>query len=312
MASPTLAPKEGSLAIAFERALTDLASRDAAVFVVVREGSAWSPDAYASRFPDRITRVAGGVEAVAARVRAVAETGGTPYVLDDVGGILRIAQASGDIASGPAAARVRWVGRHGPLGVGPTPDGVARDLGVLRGLSRWSIVVPSDPPTASESAASVSAVDGPAYVRLTTEPLGPLSDGSLTLGKANELRPGCDLSIAAVGGKVTAALGVAEELHRVGIEVRVLDLVSVKPVDAKAILRAARETGAILTMEEHSTLTGVGSLVATIVSEEYPVPVRRVGLPPVDDLDAGSGRALSAGHALDEAWELLRMRGKVH
>ncbi|MCI4360778.1 MAG: transketolase family protein, partial [Thermoplasmata archaeon] len=120
----------------------------------------------------------------------------------------------------------------------------------------------------------------------------------------------------AVGAMVARALDVAEELHRVGVEARVLDLASVKPFDQKALLKAARETGAILTMEEHSVLTGVGSLVAAATSENYPVPVRRLGVP---DLFGESGDpwtlmdryGLSKERALEEAWDLLKMRGKV-
>ncbi|MGI0067802.1 MAG: transketolase C-terminal domain-containing protein, partial [Thermoplasmata archaeon] len=103
----------------------------------------------------------------------------------------------------------------------------------------------------------------------------------------------------------------------VGITCRVLDLASVKPADTPALLRAARDTGAILVLEEHSVETGVGALVAATVSESYPVPVRRIGVP---DLFGESGEAwavfdrfgLSKERILDEAWELLRQRGKVH
>ena len=100
------------------------------------------------------------------------------------------------------------------------------------------------------------------------------------------------------------------------MEARVLDFASIKPFDAKSLLRAARETGAILTMEEHTTLTGLGALVASTTSENYPVPVRRVGVPDVFG-ESGDGwllldqYGLSKERVMDEAWELLQLRGKV-
>ena len=95
-----------------------------------------------------------------------------------------------------------------------------------------------------------------------------------------------------------------------------LDFASVKPFDEPALLRAARDTGAILVLEEHSVLTGVGALVAATTSENYPVPVRRLGIPDLfpESVDPGAPLdryGLSAERVRDEAWELLRARGKV-
>lgn len=215
-------------------------------------------------------------------------------------------------------ANVKIVATHGGLLVGG--DGgthqMLEDIALMRGLPGMTVIVPADAPTTRAATFAVTEFDGPAYIRLTRENLPTVTDGSFAVGRANELRPGSDLTLVATGALVARALDVAEELHRVGVEARVLDFASVKPFDEKALLKAARETGAILTLEEHSVLTGVGSMVAAATSESYPVPVRRLGVP---DVFGESGEpwglldrfGLSKARALEEAWDLLKMRGKV-
>lgn len=216
-------------------------------------------------------------------------------------------------------ANVKIVATHGGLLVGG--DGgthqILEDIGLMRGLPGMTVVVPADGPSTRAATRAVTRFDGPAYIRLTRENLPVVTDGSFALGKAAELRAGADLTLVAVGAMVARALDVAEELHRVGVEARVLDFASIKPFDESALLKAARETGAILTLEEHSMLTGLGALVASTTSENYPVPVRRIGVP---DLFGESGDpwllmdkfGLSKERALEEAWELLRGRGRVN
>ena len=216
-------------------------------------------------------------------------------------------------------ANVKIVATHGGLLVGG--DGgthqMLEDIGLMRGLPGMTVIVPADAATTRAATRAITRFDGPAYVRLTRENLPNVTDGKFELGRAMELRSGGDLTLVAVGALVARALEVAEELHRVGVEARVLDMASIKPCDEKALVRAARETGAILTLEEHSMLTGLGALVASTTSEEYPVPVRRLGVP---DLFGESGDpwtlldrfGLSKERALEEAWQLLKMRGKVN
>ena len=215
-------------------------------------------------------------------------------------------------------ANVKIVATHGGLLVGG--DGgthqMLEDISLMRGLPGMTVIVPADAPTTRAATFAVTEFEGPAYLRLTRENLPTVTDGSFVVGRANELRSGSDITLVATGALVARALDVAEELHRVGVEARVLDFASVKPFDEKALLKAARETGAILTLEEHSVLTGVGSMVAAATAESYPVPVRRLGVP---DVFGESGEpwglldryGLSKARALEEAWDLLKMRGKV-
>ena len=203
-----------------------------------------------------------------------------------------------------------------PLGRPDRPGAVVEDLGVMRGVPGMTVLVPADAPSAQSAVEAVAARTGPAYVRLTRELLPTVTHGPLQIGRAAVLREGGDVTVAAVGAMVVRSLELAAELSKVGVSARVLDLGSVKPFDAPAVLRAARETGALLVAEEHSVTTGVGSLVATVTAENVPVPVRRVGLADVFEGTEGPGAApgalaLSLSRMMDEAWELLRLRGKV-
>jgi transketolase len=156
----------------------------------------------------------------------------------------------------------------------------------------------------------------PAYLRLTELPAPPTGGPDWEIGRARVVREGADVGLLAVGTMVARALAVAEELAKVGLSARVLDLASVKPIDLKSILRAARDTGALLTLEEHLLANGVGTQVAALTAENYPVPVRRLGIP---DLAGPAGTGTSALDALglsrerivEETWELLRLKGKV-
>jgi|GEM_PF-2658393 len=212
-----------------------------------------------------------------------------------------------------SALNLKW------LGISPDPivrRQAAIDLALVRGLPTFLVAVPADAASAAAVVTTIADLDGPAYIRLAGQPLPVLPEVAWPVGGARELRAGGDLTVVAVGPPVHLGLEVADELHRVGVEVRVLDLGWVKPFDARAVLRAARETGAILTLEDDAAPTGLGTQVAAVVAENHPVPVRRVGRP---DLWIEPGSAASAGaavgvtrtRALEEAWELLRGKGKV-
>lgn len=190
------------------------------------------------------------------------------------------------------------------------------DLPLLRGLPGISVVVPADRATARTAVGLLVATGGPGYLRLSPELNPRLGPGSFAIGRARELRAGGDLAILAVGPPVALALAAADSLAEVGLAARVLDLASLAPGDAKAVLRAARDTGALLTLEEHQAATGVGPWVAALTAENAPVPVRRLGVPdlwgPRGAPERGRAEVgLTLEAVRDEAWELLRMKGKV-
>jgi transketolase len=308
-----------TLSDAYGQALVELGARDPTLVVLDADRPGSTPTAlFGQRFPDRFFPV--GVMEPTMMTMAAGLALSRRTVFASTFAIFAAGQAYNMVRQAICShhANVKIVATHGGL----PPDGddgappMLEDIALMRGLPHMTVIVPADAPTTRSATVAVTEFEGPAYLRLTRERLPPVTDGTFVLGRAHELRAGSDLTIVALGSLVARALDVAEELHRVGVEARVLDFASVKPFDQKALLRAARETGAILTMEEHSVLTGIGSLVAAATSENYPVPVRRLGVP---DVFGESGETstlldrfgLSRERALEEAWDLLKMRGKV-
>jgi transketolase len=175
------------------------------------------------------------------------------------------------------------LGSHGGITLGkdgPTQMGI-EDLALMGGLPTMTILVPCD--AASMHAAVRAATDhpGPVFLRSSRMALPhiyPEGNCPFEIGVANVLRPGTDVTIVACGIMVAMALDAAATLAGEGIEARVLDLHTIRPLDKVALVAAARETGAIVTAEEHLLQGGMGCNVARAVAESCPVPMRFVGL----------------------------------
>lgn len=178
---------------------------------------------------------------------------------------------------------VKFVVTHAGITVGE--DGathqIVEDVGVMSGLPNMSVMVPVDSiETRSMIRYLHEESTTPFYVRLSREKFPVLNDPSYEYipKRSVTFREGSDLTIIAYGAMVSMAMDAAEMLKQKGIDARVINMSSIKPIDTAAIVRAARETGRIVTAEEHSVLNGLGSRVAEIVTESYPVPVNRVGM----------------------------------
>ena len=156
------------------------------------------------------------------------------------------------------------------------------DIALMRTIPGMTVICPAD---ANETRAAVEAallLDGPVYLRLgraAVPTVTDIPDYKFEIGKAVCLREGSDATVVATGYLVHIALAAADLLAGEGISLRVLNMHTVKPLDGEALLAAARETGALVTAEEHSTVGGLGAAVCEYLAGECPVPVRRVGVP---------------------------------
>jgi transketolase len=315
----TASSHSANLLEAYGQALVELGERDPRLVVLDADlATVNGTSGFGQRFPDRFFDVGVMDQTMMSIAAGLAVEGRTVF-----------ASTSAVFAAGEAYNFVRQsiCGNRANVKIGATHAGILgerngestqmfEDLGLMRGLPGMTVVVPADAPSARAATMAVAERPGPAYLRFSNGHLPTVTDGAFVVGRAPELRPGADLTIVALGALVGRALEVAAELARVGLSARVLDFASVKPFDEPALLRAARDTGAILVLEEHSVLTGVGALVAAATAENYPVPVRRVGVPDVfgDSGDPGSALdryGLSTDRIREEAWELLKSRGKV-
>jgi transketolase len=187
---------------------------------------------------------------------------------------------------------VKIVATHGGITVGE--DGFSHhaieDISLACSLPGFKVIVPADAIEASQVIKRAAEADGPFYIRLT-RPKTPLvyqDDYEFTLGKAVMMKPGKDATIITAGVMVAKALEAAENLAREGIDCRVLNMPTIKPLDKEAIIEAAVETGAIVTAEEHLEQGGLGSRIAQVVAQYHPVPMAFVA---IKDTYAMSGKA---------------------
>lgn len=180
-------------------------------------------------------------------------------------------------------ANVKVCATHAGITVGE--DGASHqtfeDIALMRTIPGMTVVNPSDGASAAELLRQVIAMEGPAYVRLGRAAVpffyNDETAKDIRLGKGNTLREGKDITIIATGIMVSEAMMAAEELAVEGIDARVIDMHTIKPLDEEIIIKASQETGKIVTAEEHSVIGGLGSAVSECVSQNAPCRVYMVG-----------------------------------
>lgn len=199
---------------------------------------------------------------------------------------------------------VKICATHAGISVGE--DGATHqcneDIGVLRTIPGMVIINPADTVEAEKALEAMYNYDGPAYARFgrLAVPIIFDEDYKFEIGKSVELREGNDVTIIATGLMVAEALVAYDILKAEGINARIINMATIKPLDNEAVIKAAKETGAIVTAEEHSVIGGLGSAVLEALSEECPVPVVRVG---VNDKFGMSGPA-------NDLLDMFGLRGK--
>ena len=189
---------------------------------------------------------------------------------------------------------VKIAATHAGVSVGE--DGATHqcceDLGIMRTIPGMVILNPADAPEAMAAVRAAAQYEGPVYLRLgrLAVPVFNEENMDFVIGKGKEMVPGTDVTIIATGLEVNEAIIAAETLKEEGISTRVINMATIKPIDKDIILKAAAETGAIVTAEEHNVIGGLGSAVAEVLCESgKPVPMLRVG---VEDTFGRSGPAL--------------------
>ena len=169
-------------------------------------------------------------------------------------------------------------------GVTVGPDGgshqMLEDISLMRGLPGMNVLVPADYWATKQAIRIAAATPGPFYVRLGRAKVPEVYDAQTTLelGKSYVLSEGTDVTVIAAGVEVAQALEAKELLAAEGISAEVVDAFSIKPFDKETLLASVKKTGCVVTCEEHSTVGGLGSAVADVLGENYPVPLERVGV----------------------------------
>jgi transketolase len=237
---------------------------------------------FAERFPERFVKVGISEQDMIGVAAGLAASGKIPIVSGFA--IFVSGRAWEQIRNSIARPllNVKIVGTHS--GLSPHADGdshqALEDIALMRVLPHMIVVVPADAPEAVEALKTIVERPGPAYLRLGrgSTPVVYDEGSKFNLGEASVLRDGSDATILANGIMVSMALRAAESLVGDDLDVKVLDVHTVKPLDTTSIQKAAIETGAIVTAEEHSIIGGLGSAVAETLADYRPTPMMRVGV----------------------------------
>ena len=269
---------------AYAQTLAEIARRDDRLVVVVNDSVGSSNlGALCEEFPNRIINV-GIAEQNQVGVAAGLENGGKIPVVSCAGPFLS-ARATEQIKIDAGYSRRHMLLcaqspglAYGALG---STHHSAEDVSIMRAFPSMTVIVPADPAeTAGALRWAFEEVDGPAYIRISRTKVPDIhGEDYMFTPRAVTLREGEDLTIIANGVAVHRAVEAVERLAGEGVSARLVSMPVVKPLDGEAVLRAARETGRIITVEEGVVAGGLGGAVAELTSEHCPVPVKRIGVP---------------------------------
>jgi len=306
---------------AYGRALVSLGEKNANVVVLEADlGISTHTYMFGERFPDRFFEMGiaeGNMMGVAA---GLALAGKIPYASTFC--VFASMRACEQVRNSIAYPKlnVKIVATNAGIEIGA--DGVTHqaieDIAIMRAIPEMTVVVPSDPVVTTRVIHLAAEYDGPMYVRIGRQLTPTLysNDLRVEIGKAITAREGDDVTLVGVGNMVCRALEAAEILAREGINARVLDMHTVKPIDVAALVDAARETGAIVAAEDHNVIGGLGGAVAEALATEAPAPLVRIGL---QDTFAQSGEAdellefygLTAQKIAEAAHQAINRRDKL-
>jgi transketolase len=220
-------------------------------------------------------------------------------------------QVRNDVCYHEANVKIVAVGGGFTYGAMGASHHATEELGVMRMMPGMVVVAPADPVEARAATRAIVAHPGPCYIRLgkAGEPDVHPGPVDFQLGRAIQLRDGRDLTLLSTGGMLGTAVAVAGRLAERGVAARVLSMHTLKPLDEEAVRAAARETGALVTLEQHSVIGGLGSAVAEVLAERpgASVPFRRIGVPSAFSERVGSQKWLEQQHGLDEAGVLAQV-----
>jgi transketolase len=267
----------------YAAALLELGERDHRIVVLDADlAKSTQTEKFKQSFPDRFIDCGVAEQNLMATAAGLAATG--KIVFASTFAIFATGRAYDQVRNTIAYSNlnVKICASHGGITVGE--DGSSHqaleDIALMRVIPRMKVIVPADFYETREAVKAAAAIEGPVYVRIGRPKVPVLFDDDyrFEFGKALVLRPGRDVTVLACGFMVHKALEAAEELAAEGIEAEVIDLHTIKPLDAEGILASASRTGRVVTCEEHSVIGGMGGAVAELLGEEMPLPMRRVGI----------------------------------
>jgi transketolase len=303
---------------AYGNALAEFGSDSKIVVLDADLSKSTKTDTFKKKYPERFINMGiaeGNMMAVAAGISTCGKT-----VFASTFAIFASERACEQVRNSICypALNVKIGATHAGLSVGE--DGASHqcneDIAIMRALPNMTVISPADGVEARHAVKAAIEHSGPVYLRLGRLAVPVINDESsynFELGKGIVLSEGSDVTIIATGLMVHTALEANELLKKEGIKARIINIHTIKPIDRDLIIKAAKETGAIVTAEEHNIIGGLGSAVAEVVVENYPVPVKIVG---VKDKFGRSGKpdrildmyGLTPQSIVDNAKEAMKMK----
>lgn len=274
---------------------------------------------FAKEFPERFFNVGVSEQDLIGTAAGLALSGFIPFA--STFAIFQTGRAWEQIRQSICYARlnVKLVASHGGVTVGedgPTHH-ATEDIALMRVLPYMTVIVPADYFETKKVIERIAEYDGPCYVRLARPKFPVIFDDSyeFKIGKGKIVKEGSDVTVIAMGITLFHSLKASEELEKDGISVRVINMSTVKPIDRELIIDSAKKTGAILTVEDHSIIGGLGSAVSEVLVEEYPVYQKILGVP---DTFTQSGKpdellercGISSNHIKRGILELIEKKAK--
>ena len=273
--------------------LAELGSKNENVVVLDADLSgATKTSVFAKKFPDRFFDVGIAEQDLMGTATGMATFGKIPYV--STFAVFAAGRAYDQVRNTIAHtnSNVKICATHAGITVGE--DGATHqmleDIGMMKAIPNMTVICPSDDTQTKWIIKEISKIDGPVYVRLSrlATPVIYEEDNQFEMGKGVQIGNGTDATIIATGVTVAEALKAQEILKGKGIDVRVVDMHTIKPIDKELIIKCAKETKRIITIEDHSTIGGLGSSVCDVLSENYPTKVEKMG---INDKFGESGKA---------------------
>ncbi len=275
--------EKASLREAYGRALLELGRKDEDIVVLDADLSGSTKTGlFAKELPHRFFNMGVAEQDMMGTAAGLAASGKIPFA--STFAIFATGRAWEQVRQSIAyvGLNVKIVASHGGITVGD--DGGSHqsmeDIALMRILPNMVVIVPADAIEMRKVIYAIAHYKGPVYVRSSriNFPILYNEDYHFQIGKGSIVREGEDITIIATGLMVHYALEAAEELAKVGIEARVINMSTIKPIDKELIIESSKITGAILTAEEHLVLGGLGSAVCEVLAESYPVPIKRIGI----------------------------------
>lgn len=311
-------PKRTPTRFGYGDGLLELGKNNLSVVVLGADlSSSLCVDRFRDAYPDRFIQTGIAEQDMMALAAGLALSGKIPFV--STYGVFCTGRAWDQLRTTVAYAKLNVKVGSGHGGVSVGADGATHqaleDIAITRAIPNVTVIVPADYHETIKATMAAASIDGPVVIRFGREKVPEVTTGKTPFlpGRAEVYRDGSDATIAACGLMVYESLVAAENLSKEGLSVGVINCHTVKPIDADTLIRAARETGAFVTAEEHQVMGGFGSAVAEVLSQNYPVPIKMIG---VQDSFGQSGEpdelmelyGLKADSIAQAVLEVIRMK----